>query len=255
MKKKPIVSIVLPVHNSERYLSDCVRSLIRQKEKKFEIVAIDDFSTDNSYKILKQIAKRHKKLRIYRNVKRYGIGITLNRALRKTKGQFVAFMSSNDIATPLRIKKQLKYLIENPQVVACGTQVRFINKDNKKLGRSNFPHDNQFIYQSPLHGISMQFETVMINKILLPKDVLKFTTSSSPFLYSDGLIKLLPYGKFANLKEYLQFRRENPKAYFSDLRKNILSFIRLWFTSKANYNYNAPLSSLFAPFIKTQTAK
>jgi hypothetical protein len=123
------------------------------------------------------------------------------------------------------------------------------------LGKSSFPLKNQSIYDSPLHGISMQFETVCINKSLLPKDVLKFKTSSNPFIYSEMLMKLLPYGKFANLKNYLHYHRKSPKTYFMDLRRNAISFVKLWLISKASYNYNAPLTSLLTPFRRTQTAK
>ncbi len=256
MKKiKPVVSIIVPVHNSERFLPDCLKSLKKQTYRKIEVIAIDDRSSDNSYNILKTFAKKHRKIRVYRNIKRYGIAITLNRLIKKAKGEFIAFMSSNDITSPQRIKKQLKFLRENPEIVAVGTQVRFIGKDNKRLGKSNFPNENQFIYESPLHGISMQLETVLVNKMLLPKDVLKFTTSTNPFIYSDVFMKLLPYGKFANLGQYLHYHRENPKTYFWDLRKNIISFIKLWLRSKTSYNYNPSITSLFAPFTKTQTAK
>lgn len=251
MKKKPIVSFVLPVHNSEGFLPDCLKSLKRQSYRRIEILAIDDMSSDGSFKILKEFAKKDKRIRIYRNVKRYGIAITLNRLIKKAKGDFIAFMDSNDIASSQRIKKQLEFLLRNPEIVAVGTQCRFISDDSKGLGKSNFPRENQFIYDSPLHGISMQFETVCVNRMLLPKDVLRFKTSPNPFIYSDLLMKLLPYGKFANLKNYLHYHRQSPKTYFSDLRKNIISFIKLWLTSKTNYNYNAPLTSLFSPFRRT----
>lgn len=250
-KIKPIVSFILPVHNSGRFLPDCLKSLKRQSYRKIEIVALDDMSFDNSFKILKEFAKKDKRIRIYRNVKRYGIGVTLNRLVKKAKGDFIAFMDSNDIASSQRIKKQVEFLLANPEVVAVGTQCRFISDNNKRLGKSGFPLENQFIYNSPLHGISMQFETLCVNKMLLPKDVLTFKTTFNPFLYSDVLMKLLPYGKFANLKNYLHYHRHSPKTYFSDLRNNIISFVKLWLTSKTNYSYNAPISSLFTPFRKT----
>lgn len=253
MKKKPIVSIILPVHNSERFLTDCLRSLIKQTEKKIEIIAIDDSSSDNSYKILREYAKKYKKVRVYRNIKRYGIAVTLNRLIKKAKGEFIAFMDSKDITSPQRIKKQVNFLRANPEIVAVGTQIRFINENNKRLGKSSFPKENEHIYESPLHGISMQFETVCVNKMLLPKDVLKFTASSTPFIYSDVFIKLLPYGKFANLREYLHYHRENPKTYFRDLRGNIMSFMKLWLLSKSNYNYKPSLSSLLLPFTRVST--
>src|SRR3989344_1390069 len=108
MKIKPIVSIVLPVHNSERFLSDCIKSLKRQTYRKIEIIAIDDMSSDNSFKILKEFAKKDKRIRIYRNIKRYGIAITLNRLIKKAKGDFIAFMDSGDISSSQRIKKQIE---------------------------------------------------------------------------------------------------------------------------------------------------
>ncbi|OGH15117.1 MAG: hypothetical protein A3H50_00940 [Candidatus Levybacteria bacterium RIFCSPLOWO2_02_FULL_37_10] len=250
-KNKPLVSIILPVHNSEEFLSDCLSSLIKQSYKNIEIIAIDDDSYDNSYKILRSFAKKDKRIRAMHNIKRYGASITLNRLIRKTKGSFIAFMDAEDVSLKDRIKKQLNFLMQNSDVVAVGAQCVFIEGKNKRIGKSNFPKHNQDIYQSPLHGVSMQFETIMINRNLLPKDVLKFNTKSKTFIYSDVFLKLLPYGKVSNLDEYLHYHRNHPNEYFSDLRKNPASFIKLWIKSKALYNYNSPFRSFFAPFIKT----
>lgn len=251
-KTKPLVSILLPVHNSEKNLPDCLKSLIKQSYKNIEIVAIDDHSKDNSFKILKNFAKKNKRLRVYKNIKRYGIAVALNRLIKKAKARFIAFMSSSDIASPHRIKKQIQFILKNPETVVVGSQCVFIDKDRKVLGKSEFPSDNRLIYQSPLHGISMQFETVLINRTLIPKDILRFDNSYKPFIfiYSDVFIKILPYGKFANLKKYLYFRRSNPNVYPSDLRKHILSLIKLWLKSMLNYEYRPSLLSLFLPLAR-----
>jgi len=249
-KTKPLVSIILPIHNSGRFLADCLKSLIKQSYKNVEIVAIDDHSKDNSFKILKEFARKNKRIRLYKNIKKYGIAVTLNRLIKKTKASFIAFMDSCDIASVHRIKKQVKFILENPGIVVVGSQCIFINDKNKRLGKSKFPKENQLIYQSPLQGISILFETVLINKALLPKDVLKFDTSCKPFIYSDILLKLLLYGKFANLKEYLHYRRTNPNVYFSDLRKNIFSLIRLWLKSITKYDYHPSIRSLLLPLAK-----
>jgi glycosyltransferase involved in cell wall biosynthesis len=250
MKENPLISVILPVHNSAETLVECVTSLLNQTYKNIEIIAIDDFSSDSSYSLLKKIKKTHKNLRIYKNVKRYGIGITLNRLVKKAKGEFIAFMDTDDISSPNRLKKQINFLLNNPQVVAVGSQCTFIDEKSKKIGRSDFPIENSLIYQNPLHGISMQFETVLINKRVLPKDVLKFHTGSNPFIYSDVLMKIAPYGKFANLKEFLHYHRNNPKIYLSDVKRNLISLVKLWVKSKALYEYNAPLRSFFSPLIK-----
>src|SRR3989344_9091430 len=89
---KPLVSILLPVHNSARHLADCLKSLVSQSYRQIEIIAIDDFSTDSSLKILKSVAKKYpstgsgrgKKVRVYKNIKRYGVVMTLNRLLKRS---------------------------------------------------------------------------------------------------------------------------------------------------------------------------
>ena len=175
---KPLISILLPVHNSAQTLRECILSLLNQSYKNLEIIAIDDKSSDKSYSILNALKKRDKRLRIYKNVKRYGLAVTLNRLAKKAKGSFIAFMDTDDISSPNRLKKQLNFLLHNTGVVAVGSQCTFIDEKGKKIGRSDFPTENTLIYENPLHGISMQFETVLINKTLLPKDILRFHTGS-----------------------------------------------------------------------------
>jgi len=248
--QKELISILLPVHNASGTLKECILSLLSQSYKNIEVIAIDDFSSDNSYKILHSLKKKDKRLRVYKNVKRYGIAITLNRLVNKAKGNFIAFMDTDDISSPNRLKKQLNFLLNNVEVVAVGSQCTFIDEKGKKIGRSDFPTENSLIYENPLHGISMQFETVLINKTLLPKDVLRFHTGSNPFIYSDIFMKLMPYGKFANLKAFLHFHRNDPKIYLSDVKRNIISLVKLWVKSKAFYDYTPPLRSFFSPIIK-----
>ena len=251
MIEQPLISIFLPVHNASQTLSESVLSLLSQTYKNIEVIAIDDFSKDNSYSILKALKKKDKRIRLYKNVKRYGIGVTLNRLVKKSKGTYIAFMDTSDISSPNRLRKQLNFLLNNKDVVAVGSQCTFIDEKGKKIGRSDFPTENSLIYENPLHGISMQFETVLINKTLLPKDVLKFHTGSNPFIYSDIFIKIANYGKFANLKEFLHFHRNNPKIYLSDVKRNIVSLVKLWVKSKALYDYDSSLRSFFSPVIKS----
>lgn len=251
MNNKPLVSILLPIHNSEKFLRESLQSLVSQKYRNTEIIAIDDSSSDSSYKILKSFKKNYRKLRIYRNVKRYGIVMTLNRLLKKAKGEFITFAEADDITSKQRVKKQLQYLLGNENVVALGTQCRFFNQKRRLIGKSSFPLENRDIYNSTLHGVSIQFETMMINRNLLPKDILRFEQGALPFIYSDFLIKLLPYGKFANLPNYLHYHRNSPQTYLLDLKRNLFSLIKLWVKSNAFYNYSPSLRLFFSSLIRT----
>lgn len=250
MSKKPLVSILLPVHNDQDYLRSCIESLLKQGYGNMEIIAIDDKSSDKSLKILKSL-KQDKRLKVYANIKRYGISLTLNRALRRAKGQFITIMDAEDVYSPRKISKQVRFLLENPQFVAVGTQCYFINEETKKIGKSQFPQENHNIYASPLHGINMQFETILINKNNLPKDLLKFKSNSFPFLYTDLFMKILPYGKYGNLNEFLHYHRNHPDIYFIDLKKNLRSLMKLWFKSVTFYDYSPIVRSFFAPLVKS----
>lgn len=243
-KQKPLVSVLLPVHNNEEHLGVCVESILSQSYKNIEVIAIDDKSSDKSFKILKKLRKRDKRLRIYQNVKKYGFSLTLNRALKRAKGQFISVMEATDHCMTTKIRKQVKFLLHNEAISAVGTQCLFIDEKNRKIGKSEFPEENQNIYSTPLHGISMQFETLLINKFTLPKDLLRFKSNSYPFIYNDLVLKILPYGKIANLSEHLHFHRKHPDTYFNDLKKNFATFIKLSIKSILLYNYKPDFKNL-----------
>lgn len=237
-RRKPLISILLPIQNSSRFLRDCLESISCQSEKRWEIIAIDDLSKDNSFKILSQYKKREKRLRVYKNKKRYGLAVTLNRAVRRTKGRFITFMNPHDLVTKTRLKKQLKYLLTNPKAVVVGTQCIFIDNKNKKIGKSEFPKEHEAIYQALLPGLSLEFETAMINKEALPKDILKFNPNSKSFIYTDLFMKIAQYGKLANLNQYLQFRRKDSKNPTTLNLDYAFSLIKLW-TKSINLGKNS----------------
>ena len=247
--KKPLVSIILPVFNSEKFLHFCLKSLIRQSYKNIEIIAIDDNSKDNSFKILKSFRKQDKRLHVSKNIKKYGFPVCLNRALKKAKGQFITFMSANDTSLSQRIEKKLKYFKNNQKAVVVGVQCVFTDQNNKKLNKSIFPEKHEFIHKSLLSGLSMHFETAIINKFLLPKDILTFKENVYPFFYIDLFMRLLPYGEFANLSEFLHRHRKDTEFQGQSVNY-IFSIAKLWLKSLTISDYRLPFSNLFAPLTK-----
>lgn len=206
-KNTDLVSIILPIQNASDYLSACLKSLLSQTHKNIEIVAIDDNSSDDSFKILKTFSKKDKRIRIFKNKKRYGLSICFNRALKHARSTYVAFADAKDISDKKRIQQQMQFLKDNPKVVAVGAQCSFVQNPKQIISISTFPQDHEAIEQSLLSGKTMQFETVMVNKRLFPKDVLKFIPNSYPLFYINAFMKLFEYGKFANLPHHLYQRR------------------------------------------------
>lgn len=243
-----LVSIILPVQNSARFLEVCLESLISQSYKNLEIIAIDDFSKDSSWKILRKFKKLDKRIRIYKNKKKYGLAICLNRAIKRAKGEFITFMNPNDSQSKFRIKKQVNYLLENPRLIGAGTQVANINNNNKKLSKTLFPKENAVIYNSLPTRNSLLFESVLINKRNIPKDILKFIQKPYPFIFTEVFMKLFRYGEFANLEDPLYFRRKVESEL--DKIEHAIAFTRVFLKSIALYDYKPSLRTLLFPLAK-----
>lgn len=245
---KPLVSIILPVRNQERFLNESINSLLKQTYKNIEIIVVNDNSTDNSGSILRKF-KNKKKIRIIQNKKQYGIAVSLNRGVRKSRGEFIAFMDAQDLCSRNRLQKQVAYLINNPKTVAVGTCGFLIDKKSIKRGKFIFPKDNTSIYQSLMTGFSMQFETAMINTTLLPKDIIYFQKNTYPLYFSEMFVKLLPYGLFANLEKFLYYKRQSKIRHWQRI-KQYPSLFKLFLKSKTLYNYHPSFWSMFLPLIK-----
>lgn len=246
---KPLISVILPVQNAANYLSECLEKLLQQTYTNFEIIAIDDFSSDTSYEILKTYAQKDQRLKISQNVKRYGMALTLNRCLKKAHGSLIAFMNAKDAAHRDRLNQQFLYLQANEAVVAAGVQCAFVNEEEKALGVSQFPTENAEMYKKPLDGVSMLFDNVMIHRHRIPKDVLHFKTNKYPFIYTDIIVKLLKYGELVNLPQVLYTKRilaaaKNGKT--SHLQGvHFPSLAKIWLRAIALYDHKLSFKSLF----------
>lgn len=252
MTNKPLVSIVLPVFKAEKYLEACLKSLLNQSYRNIEIIAVVDYLGDNSLKILRNIRKTDKRLRVYKNLQRYGLAATLNRAVSLSHGQYIAFMDSRGIAHKTRISKQIKHLLNNPKIAAVGSQIGIVNSLNRRVGESVFPISHEDVYKDLIGSESLKFESVTLDKTRLPKDILRFRKDKAyPYVYADVFMRIGIYKEIENLNEKLLLIRDlsNKKKQALNLEKK-LSFIKLLFESTTIYEYKPSLRSLFSPIIK-----
>lgn len=140
----PLISCVLPVYNGDAFLADAINSILRQTHENFELIIINDGSTDKTGAIIASFRDPRIRVECQRNA---GIVSALNRGLSLARGDFIARMDADDISLPDRFEKQVRFLIENPDVVLVGgrsipiTSEGFI--DEYKISRKNLKHEKR----------------------------------------------------------------------------------------------------------------
>lgn len=108
-----LVSVIMPCFNSEKHIKDSVNSVINQTYFNWELIVIDDASSDNSIKIVKEIFKDDSRLRLIENKDQRGAALSRNIGINAAKGTYVAFLDSDDIWDNCKLEKQIKFMQEN----------------------------------------------------------------------------------------------------------------------------------------------
>lgn len=111
----PRLSVVIPNYNHARYLERALEAVVRQSAPPFEIIAIDDASTDNSVEILERYAREHPVLRVFRNEKNRGVVFNMNRGLELARGEYITFPAADDEVVPGLFEKSMRLLAEHPK--------------------------------------------------------------------------------------------------------------------------------------------
>jgi glycosyltransferase involved in cell wall biosynthesis len=130
----PHISVLMSVYNGEKYLKEAVESILGQTFTDFELIIVNDASTDNTDAILHEVAKADSRIILIKNEANLGLTKSLNIGLKQARGEYVARMDTDDISLPERFELQKKFLDENPSIVAVGGENEIIDTDGKKTG-------------------------------------------------------------------------------------------------------------------------
>ena len=160
--KQPLVSIITPTFNSEKYIKETVESVLRQTYQNWELLIVDDISTDNTVKIAKEYADKDSRIKIYILDSKGGASIARNKGIRESKGKFVAFLDSDDIWKKDKLKKQVQFMIAN-NIAFSYHNYELIDSNSKKIKKlKRCPKHISYISQ--LFGCSIGCLSVMYDQ-------------------------------------------------------------------------------------------
>lgn len=134
-----MISVVMSVYNTEKYLKEAIDSILNQTYQDFEFIIVNDCSADGSWDILKDYEKRYNCIKLINNSENLGLTKSLNKALAIAKGEYIARMDADDISELNRFERQLEYLIAHPDIDILGTFSNDINEQGEAFRTRTTP--------------------------------------------------------------------------------------------------------------------
>lgn len=222
IETRPLISVIIPVYNARNFFEQAIDSIIRQTYINWELIIVDDCSTDESAEVACAYARRDSRIRVFKTDRRLPVGAVANLALKKARGQFIARMDADDVALPDRLADQLHFLQAHPQVIGVGGQCELIDEDDNVLGYRRFPVHPKEVEEMMFYNYPVQSPTFMVRASALPRDFVWYEDKVESAEEHELLFKLRQYGEIANVPEVtLQYRihsnntsRQHPKRDF-----------------------------------------
>ena len=132
----------MPVYNGGATLEAAIQSIIAQSLQSWELVVVDDGSSDETPLILEKMAKNEQRIRVHRNSSNLGIGASLNIAWRKSSFSLIARMDADDFSLPERHERQVAFMTAHPEISVLGTAVEMVDISGNRLGFASRPETN-----------------------------------------------------------------------------------------------------------------
>ena len=213
---KPLVSVVIPVWNGERYLKQAIESILAQNFSDFELIVIDDGSTDGSANIAAWYT--HDQRVSVRTQTNAGVVAARNAGLHAAKAELVAFLDADDIAKPDRLSKQVAYMLANPEVAVVGSHITYFSDVKGLIRTQQFPTGPSLVAQVLEVGNPLAQPAVMLRKSMAMavggyRDAFKLGAEDY-----DLWLRLAERHPLDNLPEVLTLYRVHPESLTHRLR-------------------------------------
>ncbi len=207
MKKDPRVSVQMAVYNGEQYLREAIASILNQTFAAFELIIIDDASTDNTWQVLQDCAANESRISLLRNEINLGVAQARNRVLEIVRGEYIAVMDADDISLPGRLAAQVSFLDTFPEIGLIGCAVQAIDAHGVSMGSHHHATTHGLLLWGLCFTTPFAHPTVMFRRSVVER-VGGYDGRLTANLDRDLYQRLSSITRFANLPDvYLQYRR------------------------------------------------
>lgn len=174
MSSIPKVSVVMPAFNSERYICDAIASVRNQTFDEWELIVVDDCSTDSTYETVYEIAQEDPRIRVIRNETNRGAAASRNAGFGQCKGKYVALLDSDDLWEPEKLQKQIAYAEKSGADIVCCSYAIIDEQGRKKAADFIVPDRTDFqsmLTKSTISCSTAMLKTTMVEQYRFPTHI------------------------------------------------------------------------------------
>ncbi len=205
--KKPLITAAMPTYNAEKYISAAIDSVLNQTFKDFELLIINDGSVDQTLKIISSY--KDKRIRLIDLDRNKGIAYCRNLALRKARGEFIAWTDSDDLNEPTRFEKQIYFLQHNLDFGGCGTWLSRFKASKTHYVTKAFKNPEKIKAALLFKPASIPNATAMLRLSEIKKYGLKYDESLQISEDYDFIFNCSKHMEFSNIQEVLYRYRDS----------------------------------------------
>lgn len=171
---EPLVSVVMPAYNGEKYIKEAIDSVLNQTYPNFELIIVEDKSTDHTLNIIQTY--HDSRVKVYQNLQNKGISYSTNKAIDQSNGKYIALLDDDDIALERRLEWQVAFLETHEEIDILGGRSALIDKDGKFIRYDKEPLYNSNYIKANLLFYNKKFAncTAMIRKSFIEKNNLRY---------------------------------------------------------------------------------
>lgn len=195
----PKISVIMPVYNGEHFVSTAIDSILAQSWTDFELILINDGSTDKSQDIINGYGDA--RIRIINNEKNVGLSATRNIGLEAALGKYIAWLDCDDVSEPTRLEKQLELMESDPTIGLCGTWVETFGDNNNQLWK--YPSSPEFLRCRMLFDDPVATSSVMLRRSVVENGNMRFDLEYPPAEDYDLWERISCHSRIANIPEIL----------------------------------------------------
>lgn len=218
IKSKPPITVIIPTYNGAPYLCEAIESILGQTFTNFELIIIDDASSDNSYAIGEEFAKIDSRVRQFRNDKNLGFAANRNKAVSLARGRYIAWQDQDDISMAGRLERQYAVLEHDKNVGMVGGAMEVFDEGGT-TGVRRYPVDDEGIRKMIFRFSPVALPACMMRKAAL-LEVGGYNEKWSPAGDLDMTFKIGMFNRLANIPEIVvRYRTHRGSATYRNLKR------------------------------------